>query len=217
MSENENVSVCVATSPGLVIKVHADRVGQKPPVPQPCGQNIIRPPRRRTRRRKRRRSAHHRPPCSRADQPKSSPPRPARVRPSAHGGHQLRGGRLGQSQAVITVSGPAAAGPCESSRPVTAGRCPAAGTGPGWRRCRRTAPGSCHQRAQVPQTWPGAVRHVQVGVPGLATGKAFSSARWGGRLRVATLSCSWGSVRATTATAVKSPRLTGRCGMPGGM
>jgi hypothetical protein len=57
----------------------------------------------------------------------------------------------------------------------------------------------------------------QVGVPGLAMGKAFSSARWGGRLRVTTLSCSRGSVRATTATTITSLRLTGRCGMPGGM
>ena len=49
-----------------------------------------------------------------------------------------------------------------------------------------------------------------------ATGKASRSARCGGRLRVTTLSCSRGSVRATTATAVTSLRFTGRCGVPGG-
>ena len=50
----------------------------------------------------------------------------------------------------------------------------------------------------------------------LATGKASSSARCGGRVMVTTLSCSWGSVRATTATVMTSLRFTGRCGVPGG-
>jgi hypothetical protein len=31
MSANKNVSVCVATSPGLLVEVDADRTGQKPP------------------------------------------------------------------------------------------------------------------------------------------------------------------------------------------
>ena len=50
----------------------------------------------------------------------------------------------------------------------------------------------------------------------LATGKSSSSARCGGRFMVTTLSCSWGSVRATTATVMTSLRFTGRCGVPGG-
>src|SRR5690349_24991196 len=64
--------------------------------------------------------------------------------------------------------------------------------------------------------WPSGPRLPRVDGYGLATGKSPSSARCGGRLRVTTLSCSLGSVRATTATVVTSLRFTGRCGVPGG-
>ena len=66
--------------------------------------------------------------------------------------------------------------------------------------------GGCRHEPQPPR----------VASYGLATGKSSSSARCGGRLMVTTLSCSWGSVRATTATVMTSLRFTGRCGMPGG-
>ena len=64
----------------------------------------------------------------------------------------------------------------------------------------------------------GGVGRARQGQPrqGLATGKSPSSARCGGRVMVTTLSCSRGSVRATTATVMTSLRFTGRCGMPGG-
>ena len=45
MSANKNVNVCVATSPGLLIEVDANRIGQKTTgLRNPRGQTIIRPP-----------------------------------------------------------------------------------------------------------------------------------------------------------------------------
>jgi hypothetical protein len=44
MSADKNVSVCVATSPRLLVEVDANRTGQKPPAPQLPSPNIIRPP-----------------------------------------------------------------------------------------------------------------------------------------------------------------------------
>src|SRR5262249_31444551 len=49
-----------------------------------------------------------------------------------------------------------------------------------------------------------------------ATGRLRRSERCRGSSTMPTLSCSSGSVRATTETDTTAPRLTGRCGVPGG-